>query len=961
VAHRTIWRLLAALAAGASLARAASPVDHLLSLAATHSDDKVRKGAVNGLVSLRWQPASPEDWCKLVAIGPQSLPLVDALLDAPAAAVQARTLEALAEVVAAAPATRGAALERLARAGAQGRPHGVVEAVAKVLLAIRWPATDEEARSVLLASPPPWPLIDQLIAARSAAHAQVLAKALKELAEAPDTASEAKARLAALPSTTVAPPPEKAKEPEPPPPPKEVVQPKETEPPRPEVAVQPEPKGVEEPKAKEPGIPKAMADPTWRPRKGEEWARVTDLGPRAVPLLDRFLGDPSVEIRLGAIQALGEIAEDHEETRPPALERLVRLATDAQGDETLRQAAESGFLRLKGPATEDERRPVAAAGKAAIPLLDGLLGDAAPDIRTRALACLMLLVKADPKSRADTIERLVRVGRADQDPGVRKIAAVALVALQWPASDGEFVRAMRGDDPPWPLIGEMFETADEALVGRLSDLILCMVRADERARGAALELLPSVVRRSAVASARKQAVELIERFTQADDPLYAGKALRALVALAEADATVRRSTLARLLSVATTHADPGVREAAVAGLARLRWEPMSEPERRRIAALGAPGIPLADALLRHAEPQTRLVGVRILDDMAQRHLNTHDEIAPILLRTAIGDAELGVVEAATKALRSLGWPKGDRDWADLVGIGEMATRPLHVLVEDKDEEVRGRSVTALAQVAGAGPAARTYAVARLAQLARIERASSVREAIVAGLGRLRWPSTADDWKRVDDMGPGALCLLARLVRGDDAALRDTALAKARESAPVLLAAAERLGDNVALLDGLELRWTSLFFSRQAKILAHVEQGQLDEASVAFKRALADCEETERRVHTLIAEAQAAPTAGVENKWRTLLHCLQLDALAKFRKAWPLTINTWQATLRTRGAEADAWDETWRAVYQAREPSAKMVLLDDYLKKNPQSFYAQFGWKWKDLVARMLRAPAPAKP
>ena len=166
---------------------------------------------------------------------------------------------------------------------------------------------------------------------------------------------------------------------------------------------------------------------------------------------------------------------------------------------------------------------------------------------------------------------------------------------------------------------------------------------------------------------------------------------------------------------------------------------------------------------------------------------------------------------------------------------------------------------------------------------------------------------------------------------------------------------------MALLDGLELRWTSAFFDRQARILDHVERGQLDEASVLFKRALADCEETEKRVHTLVAEAQAAPTAGVENKWRSLRQCLAQDALAKFRQAWPLTIAAWEDTLQSRSGEADAWDATWRAVYLARNPSAKAVILDDYLKKCPQSFYAQFAWKWKDVVARLLRAPAPAKP
>ncbi|MBM4040150.1 MAG: hypothetical protein FJ290_16720 [Planctomycetes bacterium] len=943
--RRTCSMLLAALAvAGLPFAWAAGPIDHLLSLAATHQDETVRRSAVNGLVSLRWQPKSPEDWQRLVAIRSLSFPLVDALLAAPEEAVQTRTVVALVEIVLAAPEARAAVLERLAQAGVEGRPPTIVEAAAKALLTIRWPASDDEAGTVLLASPPPWPLIDQLIAARSAAASPAVAKALKELAEKPETASDAKARLAKLITLPAGPP----KEPEPPP--KEVVVPPKEEPPPPP-----------EPKQAEPALPKDLASPDWRPSKGEDWAQVTGLGPRAVPLLDRLLSDASIEVKLGAVHALGAIAWAHDEARPPALARLVQLATDGQREDAVRQAAQDGFLRLKGPATEDERRPVAAAGKAAIPLLDGLLGDAAPDIRTRALACLMLLVKADPKGRADTVERLVRVGRADADPGVRKIAAVALVALKWPADDREFVQAMRGDDPPWPLVGEMFETADEALVERLSDLVLVMVRADERARGAALDLLPRVVRRAALPSARRQAADLIERFTQSDDPAWAGKALTALVALAADDPTLRGRTIARLLGVATTHADARVREAAVAGLARLRWEPLSDTERRKIAALGSPGIPLADALLRSPEPRTRLAALRILADMAERNQGTHEEIEPILLRAALGDRELAAVEAATKALRTLGWPRGDRHWADLVGTGEMATRPLHALVEDKDVEVRGRAVTALAQVAGASADARAYAVARLAQLGRLERDASVREAIVAGLRRLRWPETDEDWKRLDDMGAGALCLLGRLARGDDAALREKALVRARESAPSLIAAAERQGDYVALLDGLELRWTAAFLSRQAKLLPLVEQGQLDEASVLFKMALADCEETEKRVHTLVAEAQAAPTAGIENKWRALRQCLESDALARFRQAWPLTIAAWHDTLKTRSAEADAWDATWRAIYLARNPSAKAVLLDDYLRRSPQSFYAQFAWKWKDIVARLLRTPAPAKP
>ena len=964
--------------AGAPLAFAASPVDHLLNLAATHAEEGVRRGAVNGLVSLRWQPKSQEDWRRLVAIGHQGLPLADALLATPDPAVQARTVQAIAEIAAAVPRARGDALDRLAQAGGAGQPPAVVAAAASGLLALKWPASDAEAKQVLLRPQPPWPLVDQLLQTPGGAHAAPLANALKELAEKPETAAEAKPRLDKLASAPVAPPPEPPKEKEPPPPkeivqpkekelppPKEVVQPKEKEPPPPEIVLKPkedekppEPKAIERPKAEEPSALKEAVAPDWRPQRPEDWAQVTGLGPKAMPVLDRFLGDPSAEVRLGAVRALGQVAEAHEDVRPPAFERLVRLATDARSDDALRQAAAAGFLRLKGPATDAERRPVAAAGKAAIPLLDGLLGDAAPDIRTRALACLMPLVKADPQSRPDTVARLIRVGRADQDPGVRKIAAIALGGLQWPATDAEFALAMRGDDPPWPLIGEMFETADEGLVGKLSDLIVRMARDDARARGAALELLPAVVRRSAVPSARKQAADLIERFCQSEDPTWAAKALGALVSVAEDDKALRSRSTARLLAIVTAQGDPRVREAAVAGLARLRWEPMTEPERRRIVAMGSQGIPLADALTRHPDPNTRATGTRILADMALRHRPIRDEAVQMLIRMATADRDLSAVEAANKALRTLDWPRTEKDWADLVAFGQAATRPLHFLVEDKDEDVRGRAVTALAQVAGASPGVAGYAIARLAHLARVERTPSVREAVIACLGRLRWPATDDDWKRVDDLGGGALCLLARLVRGSDAAAREKAIAKARESAPALFAAAERVSDSVALLDGLELRWTLGFLDRQAKILADVERGELEPASAVFKDALADCEETEKRVHTLAVEAQAAPTAGIENKWRALQRCLEHDALAKFRQTWPLTITTWQTTLRSRSREAEVWDETWKALCRAASPSAKMAVVEGYLKRNPESFYTQFGWKWKDAIARKLGPGEP---
>jgi hypothetical protein len=758
MALRMILAAYSLFALGAQLAAAAGdPVEHLLDLAATHKDESIRQGAVNGLVALGWQPKTDTHWEKVVAIGPNAIPLIDALLEKPEPAIRVRALNTLVVIAKAAQPARAGAIDRLARTGTTDRAPEVLATAAKGMVNLHWPASDDELNKVVQKTPPPWPLIDQLLLPPAGDHTPRVINAVKELAAKPETSDEAKALLTkfSIPRDTQ-PPPSK-------------------EPPKPEPSKeQPKPEPSKEQPSEQTTV-QVMLGPNWRPRKPDDWAQLAALGPRALPVADRLLADKDPEMRANAAQLLGTIGERDAAARPDMLERLTRLAGAKDGEAAARTAAE---------------------------------------------------------------------------------------------------------------------------------------------------------------------------------------AVVSLVRLAKADRQLRGKITSSLLAVVTAKPDPAVREATLTGLISLEWCPVGEEERKAVAALGASALPLADALLGDKNAHVRQMAVRMVGDIAEADKAARDEAVRGLVRIAQADADSTTAELATKRLRGLGWPQDDKEWRELVAFGAPATRLIDLMVAEKDEETRGRAVAALAQVATAHDAARPYAIGRLAVLAKVERSRLVRDAIMAGLSRLRWPESDEEWKALGEMGPGALCLLARLERKGSPEVRAKAIARAKELCTLLLASAERAVDNVALLDGLELQWDIALRDGQAEIAALVEKGDLDQAATLFSKAMSDCEETEKKVHTLIVEGQAWPLGGVAAKWRALQQALEGKALAKLREKSPLTTSNWLDNLKQRATDAEAWEKLQEQVTEAATPAARQALLADYLKNAPQSFYAPFAWKWKDIVPRTIPAPKP---
>jgi len=667
------------------------------------------------------------------------------------------------------------------------------------------------------------------------------------------------------------------------------------------------------------------------------------------------------------------------------------------------------------PATEADWQKLGGVGSASLPFLDTLLADADAALRTRSLREAVQIATADAKARDGVVQRLIAAGGSERAAEARSAAARGLLDLKWPASDEELARVFRPASPPWPLIDQLIELSAADLAPRfatalkglaaqpatrqeatarlaklpakapapspeavarrlqaegwrpksaedwaqlkglgshgLAILERLLADKDEAARGHALELLPDVAAKAETPAARKQALDLVETCCDSQEPAWAAKALGALATMAKDDKAMRPSVTARLLAAAMKRPEPPVRQAAFKGLADLGWRPADAEERKRIVAVGRPALPLIAALLDDPDATARTAAMRLVAEIAAQDRTARDEAVQALLGVARADRDAAVIDLATQQLRGLGWPASDPEWAELAGLGTRAARVLHVMVEDKDDAARAKAVDALARVGAAQKDVRAYAAARLTHLARTERSRKVREAVMGGLTRLRWPETDEEWQSLAGLGHSALSLLNCLARNGAPDVSAKAVERARTLAPPLLASAERAVDNQAMLDGLELQWDIAFRDLQKQALDLAAKDQLPMASDLLKKAIADCEETERRVQTLAVESGAWPLGGVANRWRALQQTVEDKALAKLRQTWPLTVNNWLATLRARGAEADEWQRIHEQVDGAPTPAAGLVLLDDYLKKNAQSFYAPFAWKWKDLLAR----------
>jgi hypothetical protein len=127
----------------------------------------------------------------------------------------------------------------------------------------------------------------------------------------------------------------------------------------------------------------------------------------ALPALVNLLGDPHAPVRLHAAEALDRVGG---KARPLALGPLVACAADL--DPTVRKAAAKAVLSLGKPDLDDK------------PVLQKLLADKAPQIRTAALALFAPLVTTGEQA-ADTYAPLLQ----DTTPEIRLAALRGLVAF----------------------------------------------------------------------------------------------------------------------------------------------------------------------------------------------------------------------------------------------------------------------------------------------------------------------------------------------------------------------------------------------------------------------------------------------------------------------------------------------------------------------------------------------------
>jgi len=891
-------------------------VDGLLEVAVTHPEQAKRDTAVQSLVMLNWKPNTPAHWAALPKMGPTGLPLIDRLLGQPDAANRAQAVQALVEMARTHGKARADALSRLLRTGSADAASDVRKAAATGLAALKWPANEGELAGLLGAGkPPPWPLIDLLLQLPGDQGHPALVQAITKLAQAPATRDEAIRRLLAL-ASRAAPPAASA-------------------------------------------IFAQLVRLDWRPTRSSDWKLLTRLGPASAPVLARLLKHEHEKVRLGAVHALVGLAQQHKAARADATNLLLRVATDDQQRPAVRQAARVSLVTLEGPGTSQRLRLV-AMGADALPLIDGLLKAAKPEARVSAVQSLVAVGKRHPNARPGVVLRLRHAAAADGDPRVRRAALEGLLGCGWPATDDELANALEAGEPEQRLIEALLGTADAAAVARLGSAILRVAQREAAARPAALAVLPVLLKRSSAPALRKEILGFADKLAQDKEPAWALKGTAALVSLASADGALRSDAAARLLGIATTRREPAVRDAAVSALATLQWRPANADDRKKLASMGPLALPLVDALLADADPATRASAIRIVADIAQQHQAARDEAMRRHFRVATSDKVAGNVQLAVKALRGLGWPRSDKEWADLVKLGAHAPALIHVMLEDQDPQVRAKAAVALGQVGAAYGHAKSYAKGRLIHLVGTARHPRVRGAAIGGLVRLGWPAAADEWKSLEAMGCGALCVLAQMVRTGHSPRRSEAMARARELCSRLLPAADSAGDNPALLDGLELQWDIGFEDRHGRILALVGKGQLEQACALFGEAISQCEGKEKRIHALVIEAGMWPMAGARNKWQALLSCLQHQRFAKLRTTWPLTVGNWKATLQKRSQEAGDWQAAYAKASQAPRTSARVAVIDDYLKRSPQSFYSQFAWKWKDSLRGKPVAPAPGR-
>jgi len=883
---------------GAAEAQPPSPYHELLAIAARHQESAVRKGALRALETLRWKPTTARDWSLLAACGPEARPFLKSFLQSKEGKARSQCLRTIAEISKNEPA-RTEALQLLTDRGAGEREPSVLKACAEALVGLDWPAKDEECDMVFARKPLPWALVDALTRLLPGPHFSRMLTALDRLSKDPQSAPAAKKRLMDIARRL----------------PEEMA--------------------------------RCLLEKDWRPASDDDWRLLISLGVHALPLFDRYLADKDLKFTVRAIEEMVNLVKREPKARAEVFARLCSRAFDEKAGVEVREAAYNAIVALGGPANQKEMDLIVSHRKAAMPLVRRLFESRDQKARTSALECVAALAKADETLRGNAVRLLLA---AWPDPELAQQALAHLGGIGWPRSASEFATTAKRNPKAWDALAAMLTAAKPKEAKTLCGILEALARGqDHAAAKEAMTRLSRIASNAKATSARPEAIEALKRL--AADPKFPARAgaLKALVEVADKDKTLRGDIADFLASQLDPKLEGPTRDAVLGGLAALGWAPTSEGEEKRLIAIGPAALRVTERLVQRPEAAIRKKALRVVSEIAKQHEESRDVAFRQMVKLA-QDPEL--TQEAVRVLRSLGWPRGDQDWADLAKLGARAMPILKTLIADTSPAVRGRAAGALAQVAAKDPSLRPGALPILLRLVLYDPSAPVRQAAMKGLAvRLKWPTSEADWALLQALRCKTLRALAWLTRHAPQEIRQKARAKARDECAALVAEAERLVDEVSLLEGLELQWDLQFEDAEKKILELAARNKAELVEVEFRRALGLAEKTEDGVHGLAINLSRWPLGGVADKWKALSGLLENKALEPFRSARKLTVATWRAMLRKRSADLANWHEAFEKVATVSDPKAKLDSLTRFITANPQSHYARFAWKWKDILSR----------
>jgi HEAT repeat protein len=404
--------------------------------------------------------------------------------------------------------------------------------------------------------------------------------------------------------------------------------------------------------------------------------------PDLLPLLKDLLKDPSKDLRAASVAALGKVAEKQRAAVVPSL-----MAALSDGEDSVRAAAQAALTAL-GPPNEKETAD----------LLKAFKSDKTPTPTRLALAAL--LGQVGPDGRTDTTPALLE-GLAHKDKAVRDACAAALDAYGPPPLTDvpQMVQQLNDADSSPELkrylvrafakLGPQIDRAKFPQVSRsLFDLL---TGGDAELSDAAFQALsalgpprdddaPALVKllqdKKAVLKARVYAVGGLAALRDVPD---ASKAV--LAALADGEADIRRAAAQALgrpgvkskemldgLVKALQDADPGVRNAAAAGLTTLPADSKPLPYLLKafeadddavvrkaaegLARLGAPtkaDVPTLKDGLKSARARTRLYCTMSLAELGPDALPALDALG-----AALRDVDPTMRQLALRAVRGVG-------------------------------------------------------------------------------------------------------------------------------------------------------------------------------------------------------------------------------------------------------------------------------------------------------------------